>query len=442
MRSIGLVLILFSFFSYSQKEETKNRGEVSGQWRTYFMATKNDDDLKDYAALATGGFIKYVYNFGKGIEIGSAFYGSLNFGIQDLTIPDNTTGRTSRYEAGLFDVQNLDDDFIGFPGELFVSYTHKEHKIIIGRMKYKSPFLNPQDGRMIPTLEQGINYIFNKNKTKFQVGLFNRLAPRSTEGFSGISESIGLYPTGRHIDGSRSQYFNNTESGWIGTLNLEYKPRDNFKISLWDYYVDNLFNMVHIKPTWKISSTSTFMAEYLHQVRVGDGGNRIDSLSYFPEKSADIFGIKWIQKLRSGKISLSYNYIFDDGRFLFPREWGREFLFSFQKRERSEGSADNHAVVFYYDKLFSSEKNKWRTVFSVGHHWKASVTDPADNKYALPNYAHINLDIFWMPKKIEGLRPELLITHKRGTGEFPDNPNFILNKVDMWVVNFIVNYNF
>lgn len=406
------------------------------------MATKNDGDLKNYAALATGGFVKYVYDFGSGVKVGGALYGSYNFGIQDLTIPDISTGRTSRYEAGLFDVQNLDDHFIGFPGELFASYAHKKHKITIGRMKFKSPFLNPEDGRMIPTLEQGVNYVFKGNKSKFQLGIFNRIAPRSTEGFFKIGESIGLYPTGRHIDGSRSQYRGNTESDWIGTMNVDLNIRDNLKISIWDYYVDNVFNMAYIRPTWVVNPSMTLMVEYLHQDRVNDGGNQLDSLRYFTSTNSNILGIKWVQKLGIGKISLGYNHILNSGRFLFPREWGRESLFSFQKRERSEGSADNHAIVFYYDRVFNTEKNKWRALLSVGHHWKPPVTNATDNKYGLPNYAHINLDIFWMPKKIVGLRPELLITHKRGTGEFPDNPNFILNKVDLWVVNFIINYNF
>ena len=37
---------------------------------------------------------------------------------------------------------------------------------------------------------------------------------------------------------------------------------------------------------------------------------------------------------------------------------------------------------------------------------------------------------------------ELLLVNKIASGDIPDNPNFYLNKVDMFQVNFIVNYTF
>ncbi len=56
-------------------------------------------------------------------------------------------------------------------------------------------------------------------------------------------------------------------------------------------------------------------------------------------------------------------------QFIFPREWGRDFLFSFQKRERSEGSANNHALIMYYDdtSILGEPESEINTVLSVGH---------------------------------------------------------------------------
>ena len=87
---------------------------------------------------------------------------------------------------------------------------------------------------------------------------------------------------------------------------------------------------------------------YFIVVIVGDGGNTIDSLRYFNQNSSDILGLKIGYKSKVGLLSLGYDRILPNGQFLSPREWGREDLFSFQKRERSEGSADNHALVFNY----------------------------------------------------------------------------------------------
>jgi hypothetical protein len=55
---------------------------------------------------------------------------------------------------------------------------------------------------------------------------------------------------------------------------------------------------------------------------------------------------------------------------------------------------------------------------------------------------HINLDLFYENGNWKGFKPELLLTYKHGTGEFPDNPVFILNKVNLFLINAIVNYNF
>ncbi|HAF76892.1 MAG TPA: hypothetical protein DCG42_06175, partial [Maribacter sp.] len=88
-------------FSIAQDSvAVKKKGTLSGQWRTYYMMTSNKGELKDFNALATGGKLKYQYNLLENLEIGAALYNSTNLGLQDLTIPDVTTGRISRYEEG------------------------------------------------------------------------------------------------------------------------------------------------------------------------------------------------------------------------------------------------------------------------------------------------------------------------------------------------------
>jgi len=142
-----------------------------GQWRSYYLGTINDGDLKDFHAIATGGKLQYVRPFRTHWKFGGTIYVTFNTSIQDLTIPDPATGRLSRYEAGLFDVQDLDDPLIAFPGELFVQYTHRDHQVALGRIKLVTPFINPQDGRMIPTLTQGIWYTYEPKKWKLKTGL-------------------------------------------------------------------------------------------------------------------------------------------------------------------------------------------------------------------------------------------------------------------------------
>ena len=446
MRKILFLLLIISFVSFGQDStEIKKKGKLSGQWRTYYLATANEGNLKDFQALASGGKLNYTYKALKGLQIGAALYNTVNLGLQDLETPDAATGRINRYEEGLFDRLNLNNDAVFILGELYASYKLRDHALTVGRMKINTPLINPQDGRMIPTLVQGAWYAYKtKTDNRYQFGFLNAIAPRSTGQFFGIGESIGTYPLGRNTLGQPSQYANNTNSDFVVLLNADVKLTDKLQLGFWNYYTDNIFNNLYLRPRLNLGKGFGLQGEWLHQTKIGVGGNEQEALRYFNQNSSDMLGLKFEYVFQTSKIALSYNRILPNGQFIFPREWGREDFFSFQKRERSEGTADNHALVFYYDTQFNlfNKNTNIRSIFSVGRHWKPTVTNAVLNKYALPDYTHVNLDFFFNFIKLTHLKPELLLTAKIAGGDVPDNPNFFLNKVDMYQVNFILNYNF
>ncbi len=444
--TLYVLLLLLSFVARTQEtEEPKGKGKLSGQWRTYFMSTFNKGDLKDFSALASGGKIKYQFPLNDKFELGAALYNSINLGIQDLTIPDATTGRLSRYEEGLFDRLDLENDAVFLLGELYLKYSLPQHGFTLGRMMVNTPLINPQDGRMIPTLAQGFWYKYNLNTSNtLQLGVLNQIAPRSTGEFFGIGESIGTYPVGRYVEGQASQYTGNTSSGYLVLLNADVKISEQMKLNFWNTYVDNVSNTIYLKPRLKLTNKIDLELQWLHQNKIGNGGNAIDSLRYFNNNSSDILGTKLEYRNKKSKISLAYDRILPHGQFISPREWGREDLYSFQKRERSEGSADNHALVLYYNTNFNliDKKAEVQSILSIGRHWKPSVLDAVSNKYAIPEYTQINLDLFFKFETLKNLRPELLLVSKTANGDFPDNPNFYFNKTDMFHIDFILNYNF
>ncbi len=440
------LMVLFPLYAASQRTgEAKSPGKLSGQWRTYYMNTVNQGNLKDFTALASGGVVKYTYTFGTKLQLAGAVYNTTNLGLQDLTLPDNTTNRLSRYEEGLFDRMDLENDAIFLLGELYLDFKVARHTLSLGRLKINTPLINPQDGRMIPTLAQGAWYNYrSKRENLYKLGVFNKIAPRSTGRFYGIGESIGTYPMGRNIDGSNHDYFGNTQAGFVALANADIQVNKSLQLVFWNTYVDNVSNSAYFKPKLKLGENWTWEGEWLHQNRVGSGGNELDQLRYFTSKTANILGARLAYHNKKAKFSLAYDRILGNGQFISPREWGREDLFTFQKRERSEGTGDNHALVFYYHAQWvtSGQNVKVQSIFSLGRHWKPSVTDSYLNKYAMPDYTQINFDFAFNFKKLKNLSPELLVVSKIGHGDIPDNPNLYLNKVGMLHIDLILNYNF
>ncbi|MBC2840567.1 hypothetical protein H7F20_14590 [Robiginitalea sp. SC105] len=416
---------------------------LSGQWRTYYMATVNKGSLKDFNALATGGYVRYEYRIAKSLRIGGALYNSTNLGIQDLQIADPQTGRLSRYEEGLFDRLDLANDVVIILGELYAYLALADHDFRLGRMKINSPLINPQDGRMIPSLVQGLWYRYRPEPGRqLQLGVINRMAPRSTVEFLKIGESIGPYPAGRGVDGGPARYPGNTDSGYVVLFNADVEITPAVRVNLWNQYTDNISNSFYLQPTLELSPTIQLQGEWLHQNRVGEGGNSIDSLRYFTPVHSDILGARIRYMEGTSGISLSYTRILPGGMFLSPREWGREDLFSFQKRERSEGTADSHAVVASYQRVFGEEKLKVRSIASLGHHWKPDIGNASLNKYAMPDYTHANLDLFFDLAALPNLKPELLLTAKFSDHRNMGVPEVFINKVGLFHLSLVLNYNF
>ena len=439
MRKSLLVLLIIGasqmLFGQENDESNKLKGELSGQWRTFYMSTQNRGGLQDFYALATGGKIQYIQPLGDHFRVGGAVYTIYNLGIQDLT--------ASRYEAALFDVRDLNDPFVALLGEAYLQVYGDKHDLKIGRMKLNTPFMNPTDGWMLPTLEQGIWYEYNSTeKYSFKAGVINATA-RGTDKFYHIGDGIGNFGRGSNPDGTPSGYAGNTHSDYVAMVNVDWKPIENITLQVWDILIDNIANSTIVKPIIALDDSGTKLSfEWLQQNRIGNGGNADESMRYFQSNQSNVVGAQIEWKMGPSKFTAGYDHILKGGRLLIPREWGREPLFTFQRRERSEGSANNHGAVLAHERIFSVNESSLRTVTSIGHQWKQAISNAADNKYALPDYTHLTVDLFYSFDKIENFKPEFLFVYKFSNSDFNKNPSVIFNKVDMFQLNLILNYNF
>ncbi|NCP84596.1 MAG: hypothetical protein GW809_09565 [Bacteroidetes bacterium] len=139
--------------------------------------------------------------------------------------------------------------------------------------------------------------------------------------------------------------------------------------------------------------------------------------------------------------ALNYNRITDKGRYIFPRERGLDPFYTFIPRERNEGFGHVNAVVLKAG--YRNHENTIKSILSMGYVSLPDVTTVALNKYGLPSYFQTNLDT----RKsfsgfLEGFETQLLLSTKIGMGETYSNKRYVINKVDLFHANLIVNYYF
>jgi len=423
-------------------------GKVNGHFRYFFMGTDNQHKLTDYYANAVGGRIKFETAKFYGFQIAVGGYYTFNLGSSDFSKPDSTTKQLNRYESSLFDIeQPSNKNDLAKLQELYIKYQFKKSNIILGRQIINTPFVNTQDGRMIPTGVSGVWLnINNFKKIGIEGGWLNGISPRGTMKIYNPGTSIGLYPSGVNIDGSKSNYSNNIQSAGIGMLGVKYTIHSKLNMQIWNLYAENIFNTEMIQLDWNHplkDSTSFFGAvQGIHQVAINDGGNADPSKTYFTKgQQSFAFGGKFGWKNKNFETSINYNRITSDGRYLMPREWGKDPFFTFMPRERNDGLGNVNAFVAKLN--YNIPKSNFKTSISYGYFHLPDVKNYKLNKYGMPSYTQLNLDIkYAFPKMLKGFETQLLIVGKLNQGNTYENDKYVFNRVNMIQYNFVVNYNF
>ena len=153
------------------------------------------------------------------------------------------------------------------------------------------------------------------------------------------------------------------------------------------------------------------------------------------------FGAKAGWENRLWETSINYNRITADGRYLMPREWGREPFFTFLPRERNEGFGDVHAIMCKVNYQFAEIPLK--TTLAAGYYQLPDVKNTRLNKYGLPSYTQMNADVRYAFRNfLKGLEGQLLVVGKWKKGETYYNKKYEINKVNMMLYNFVLNYHF
>jgi hypothetical protein len=422
------------------------RGTVHGHFRYFFSGTDNSGDLSDYFANAVGGGIRFETANFKGFGIGVSGFYIFNAGSSDLFKKDSITSQANRYELGLFDVANTTSiDEINRVEEFFIKYQHKGFKGVFGRQLINTPFINLQDGRMRPTAASGLWMEYTvKPQHLIQSGWIMGVAPRSTSKWYDTDQSIGVFPAGVDAGGNRSLYPGNVNTKGALLFNYQWQHKQTFNLQFWNIYLDNIFNtsLIQLELEKPLASGKYYLGiQSALQAKTGNGGNSNPNLAYNTNTAnVWIFGGRVGWKNTKWDHSLNFNHITDGGRYLMPREWGRDYFYTFMPRERNEGYGDATALVLKSAYKFSKSTS---TTLMLGNVNLPDVKDFYLNKYGMPSYTQMDIDFrHKFSGWLQGLEAQLLYVRKWNQGETYGNPRYIIHKVDMNLVNVVLNFRF
>ncbi len=424
------------------------KGAFSGHVRSFFMATDNKPGLTDYHALGIGAGINYhTPRLFKHLELGISGFFTFNVLSSDLAARDPKTNQASRYEIGLFDLADPNNRRdLDRLEELYARiYIGHQSKLTVGRQIPHSPFINPQDGRMRPTLTEAAVLEWNEWKnTRFQLEYIFGISPRSTVRWFTVGESIGQYPVGVDLNGKPSQYADHIRTSGILQAGLTQKA-GALSIQVWNTYVPNVFNLLYGNAEWRSSATSPYRwmigAMGGYEEAVSNGGSEVVSQAYmtpgatagFISGRVEYQSPRWLFNLNATRISAA-------GRFLIPREWGREPFYTFLFRERNEGTGNTTA--FSSNLRYTPVKNL-RFDLGAGYYHLPDVSNFALNKYGLPAYTQVNFGTTYQFNGLwKGLDIQLLLVRKDPLKTPVASDRYIINKVNMNQINAVANFHF
>ena len=438
----------------TERQEAKNlreafqKGHFHGNFRSYFMATDNARQLQDYYALAAGGGLHYQTAAFHGFRFGLGGVFHYNLTSTDLEKRDSITGASNRYEIGLFDITDpANRADLDRMEEFWLRYEWKKSHITLGQQSLQTPFINPQDGRMRPTLVTGLWAETDELKhTKIEGGWLWRISPRSTVKWYSVGHSIGIYPKGLNPDGTASGYPENLESKGAGLLGITRQFGPRLQVQVWNQYVENIFNTALAQADYRHPLRNGHKLllglQWTHQDALSAGGHEDQTRTYFPRGARSNVVSAQTGWQRNGWQALAaWTHITGDGRFLNPREWGREPFYTFMPRERIEGSGDVQAFTGRVS--WQPPAKKWRLEAAYGRFYLPDVKNVSLNKYGFPAYEQFNFDArYTFGGALKGLRAQLLLVWKGRLGETYVNDKYVINKVDMGLYNLVLNYTY
>jgi hypothetical protein len=390
-------------------KEIFTKGSMYGHVRNYFMATWNHGSLADNYANAIGAKVGYRTAPLHGFRFGFAGLVTYNLFSSNIYERDFIAEKHPKLELELFDIQEPDNKMnLDRLDELYMEYNADWLRAKVGRFNFTSPLINPQDTRMMPYSVQGAQVQLPlQDKGQVTLAWLHRFSPRSTVSWFTTSESLGISSPGVDPQGNASGYPGDTRTSGVGVAGLQLQPIDRLQFESWNYLIENVSNTTYSKAVAEIVPQVKLGLEGIYQFQVGKGGNAEPSKAYFPDQRQWVAGGMLAYEPGDWHFSANYLHTGAGGRFLFPREWGREQFFATLSRGRMEGTGDANLWAV---KARRQVPGHFAVEAALARGILPSSKDYLHNKYSTESYWSWVTDINYKPAKpiLEGLSFRLL----------------------------------
>ena len=412
-------------------------GEIGGHIRNYFLMTENQDG-NDYYANAIGGVLSYETKPYKGFQLGVSGIFTYNLFSSDLNKAYAQTNTSSRWEQELFDVDHKDNfKDLDRLEELYIKYHWKNSYITYGKIPVEyTPLLNESDGRMKPFAFQG-GWLHHKDeKLQADVAWIHRVSPRSMTEWFPMDETIGLTDNGYLPNGEKADYKEVTHSQGLAIVHLG-KEFKNLNANFWNFHLDKFINtswlqLEYAKKKWELGMIYTYQIPDAYQKKLAYENRYVQ-----PNENGQV--VSFLLKYKNGhsQIKAAYSKAFETGKYLFPKELGRDQFYTSMPRSRIEGlgGVDVFAIGYQYN---------WKPLFlnvdaTTTH--GAVIDNYVLNKYNIDDYYQINTRLHYeFANFLKGLHVELLYVWKQNKNEH--NPKLVVQRSDYNQINLITNFNF
>ena len=442
------IAFIYSDSSFSQEAQSKKslyetfvQGKLQGEVRNFFMNTINEGELKDYYTNATGIALNYqtkpLYGFSAGVHFRSVFK---TFGVS-LSQEDPQAGAAAKWEYELYDLLEKGTyKDLNKVQELYLKYQYKNSYLTIGRIETEyTPLLNNSDGRMGPFAHQGAwwHHQWNENSS-LDLGFINAISPRSTTDWFSLNEGIGLFSNGFLQNGEIADYRNYTNSEGLGVFKYTYS-KANLNFKLYDIFIHNLLNTVWLETDYSYEAWRLGLQYAVQQGTASQKDLPLQNQYVRNGENGQVLSSQLSWSKYNWTLSLAYSYLFDTGRFLFPKELGRDRFYTSIPRSRMEGLGDATATVLKISKSYPRSNLNLLLEFQSIQGLK--LNEFTFNKYNKDETFQVNSIINYNAERfLRGLSFEALLVYRRNLND-SSNP-VIFNRSNFLQLNFMTYFQF